>query len=219
MATHQLGDRVDGVGGEGDDGAARRQAGELLRAGVSELREAVARLDDELGAETSDQGRRGRRAQQHRFGDPARVQQALGEDMAALGIGAELDLVDGEKLDPAIERHRLDRGDPVARRHRHDFLFAGDERHRARALRLDDAVVDLASQQPQRQADHAGRMAEHALDREMGLAGVGGSENGDEAGGRPSDRRVGHRGKVGEDRARGKRRKLCGGRTGNPSPA
>ena len=24
---------------------------------------------------------------------------------------------------------------------------------------------------------------------------------------------------VGEDRARGKRRKLCGGRTGNPSPA
>ena len=44
----------------------------------------------------------------------ARVQQAMGEDVAALGVGAELDFVDGEKLDLAVERHRLDRADEIA---------------------------------------------------------------------------------------------------------
>ena len=219
LAADQLGDGVDRVGGEGDDGAARRQAGELLRAGVGQLREALARLDDELGREAADQRRRRRRAEQHGLGHAARVQQAVGEDVAALGIGAELDLVDGEELDLAVERHRLDRADEVARRRRHDLLLAGDQRHVARAPRLDDAVVDLARQQPQRQADHAGRMAEHALDRQMGLAGVGGAENGDEARRGRADRRVGHEGKVGEDGARGKRGTFCGAGAVNPSPA
>jgi hypothetical protein len=156
------------------------------------LREAVARLDDEFRRQAADQRRRRRRAEQHRFGDPARMQQSMGEDVAALGVGAELDLVDGEELDPAVERHRLDRAHPIARRQRHDLFFAGDQRDVARAARLDHAVVDLARQQPQRQADHAGRMAEHALDRQMRLASVGGAENGDEARGGRADRRVGH---------------------------
>ena len=46
------------------------------------------------------------------------------------------------------------------------------------ALHRDDPVVDLARQQPQRKADDARRMAAHPLDREVGLAGVGGPENG-----------------------------------------
>ena len=45
------------------------------------------------------------------------------------------------------------------------------------------AVIDLARQQPQRQADHAGAMGQHALDGEMGLAGIGGAENGGQGGG------------------------------------
>ena len=45
-----------------------------------------------------------------------------------------------------------------------------------------DLVVDLARQQPQRQADHAGRVSQHALDGEMGLAGVGRAEHGSDAG-------------------------------------
>ena len=61
------------------------------------------------------------------------MQQAVGEDVAALGVGAELDLVDGEELDLAVERHRLDRADEIARRQRHDLLFAGDQRDVARA--------------------------------------------------------------------------------------
>ena len=106
---------------------------------------------------------------------PRRLQHAVGEDVAALEIGRELDLVDGEEGDVEIARHRLDGGDPVARVRRDDLLLAGDQRDRVGADPLDDAVVDLARQQPQRQADHARRMAEHALDGEMGLAGIGGA--------------------------------------------
>ena len=43
----------------------------------------------------------------------ARVQQPMGEDVAALGVGAELDLVDGEEFDLAVKRHRLDRADEI----------------------------------------------------------------------------------------------------------
>ena len=37
----------------------------------------------------------------------------------------------------------------------------------------DDAVVDLAGEQPQREADDAAGMGAHPLDREIGLAGIG----------------------------------------------
>ena len=46
---------------------------------------------------------------------PRPMKQPVGEDMAALEIGAQLDFVDGEKRDIEIERHRLDGRDPVAR--------------------------------------------------------------------------------------------------------
>ena len=45
------------------------------------------------------------------------------------------------------------------------------------ALAQHHAVVILARQQAQRKADDAGGMAEQALDRQMGLAGVGGAEH------------------------------------------
>src|ERR1019366_9821293 len=53
------------------------------------------------------------------------------------------------------------------------FLFARDERDSVRARLLDRAVIDLAGEKPERQADHPARMGEHPLDRVMGLAGVG----------------------------------------------
>ena len=81
-----------------------------------------------------------------------------------------------------IARHRLDRRHPEARVRRLDLLFAGDERDVLRADPVDDLVVDLARQQPQRQADHAGGMRQHPLDGEMGLAGVGRPEHGGDAG-------------------------------------
>jgi hypothetical protein len=41
------------------------------------------------------------------------MQEPMGEDVAALTIGAELDLVDGEEGEVALERHRLDRGQDI----------------------------------------------------------------------------------------------------------
>ena len=104
--------------------------------------------------------------------------------MAALQIGGELDLIDRHERHVEIARHRLDGRHPIARLGRLDLLFAGDQRHRVRADPIDDLVVDLARQQPQRQPDHAAGMGQHALDRQMGLAGVGRSEHGGDAGAR-----------------------------------
>jgi hypothetical protein len=73
-------------------------------------------------------------------------------------------------------RHRLDGADRIARLWRDDLLLAGDQRHVADADLLGDAAIDLARQQPQRQADDAARMRHHPLDRIVGLAGVGRSE-------------------------------------------
>ena len=61
------------------------------------------------------------------------MQQAVGEDVAALAVGGELDLVDGQERHLAVERHRLDGADELARRRRQDALLAGDQGHAARA--------------------------------------------------------------------------------------
>ncbi|MHC2318207.1 hypothetical protein ACVIHC_005253 [Bradyrhizobium diazoefficiens] len=122
-------------------------------------------------------GAHGRRAQQQRLVAAATVEDAVGEDVAAFEIGGDLDLVHSEEGDVEISRHRLDGGDPVARVLRLDLLLAGDQRDALHALAIGDLVIDLARQQPQRQADHAGGMREHPLNGEMGLAGVGRPEH------------------------------------------
>ena len=112
----------------------------------------------------------------------APMQHAIGEDMAAVEIGGEPNFVDSQKGDIEIARHRLDGGDPETRIRRLDLFLAGDQRHRVGADPLDAAAVDLAGQKPQRQADDAGRMREHPLDGEMGLARIGRPEHGSDAG-------------------------------------
>jgi len=59
-----------------------------------------------------------------------------------------------------------------------DLLLARDQGDGFRSDLGDDAVIDLARQQAQRQADHARLVAQHALDGEMGLAGIGRAEHG-----------------------------------------
>ena len=109
------------------------------------------------------------------------MEQPLGEDVAALAIGGELDLVDGDEIGLEIERHRLDGADIEAGRGRLDLLLARDQRHLARADARHDLVVDLAGEEPERQPDDADLMREQALDGEMGLAGIGRPENGRDA--------------------------------------
>ena len=130
MAPDQFGDGVDRVGGEGDDGAAPRQAGQFSLALVAQRRQALAELDRGVGTEAADQRRDGRRAKQHRLRQAPRMQEPVGEDVAALGVGAELDFVDGEEFHLAVERHRLDRADEILRIGGDDLFLAGDRGRR-----------------------------------------------------------------------------------------
>ena len=71
-----------------------------------------------------------------------------------------------------------------------DLFLAGDQRHLVGADLLADAGVDFARQQAQRQADDAALMRDHALDGEMGLAGVGRAQHGGHVAAR-QDQRLG----------------------------
>jgi len=84
--------------------------------------------------------------------------------------------------DIEIARHCLDSGDPEARVRRLDLFFAGDQRDGLGADPLHRTVIDFARQEPQRQADEAGRVRQHPLDREMRLSGIGRAQHGCDAG-------------------------------------
>ena len=204
LAADQLGDRVDRVGGEGDDGAAAGQARQLLRACVGQVGEPLAPDDLGVRQQAAHQRGHGPCAQEHGLELAARMQQAVGEDVAALGIGAELDLVDGQELDLAGQRHGLDRADEIGRAGGDDLLLAGDQGHRGLAAQLDHPVVDLARQEAQRQADHARGVGQHALNGQMGLAGVGRPQNRGQLRRRQAGRTITHDPKVGRESSGGK---------------
>ena len=212
LALDPFRDGVDLLGREGDDGGARRQAGNLLVARESQSRQARACEDRRAGEKLADQRLHRAGADQQRLLPAAPAQQTVGEDVAAIEIGAELDLVDRQKIHVDVARHGLDGGDPVGGRARFDLLLARDERDIVLADLRHDAVVDLAREQAQRQADGARREREHALDGVMGLAGVGRAEHGRDAcgGGAASGRERRHGGPVASflsfDRRSGRRR-------------
>ena len=122
-------------------------------------------------------------AQEHGLDHAAGVQQPVGEDVAAVGVGAELDLVHRQELGVAVERHGLDGAGEPARLGRDDLLLAGDQGDVAGALLRHHPVVVLAGEQAEGEADDAGGVRQQALDGEMGLAGVRRAEDGFDAGG------------------------------------
>ena len=180
-AADQFRQRIDLGRAERDDGAARRQAHELGRTGIGELRQAGPRLHARLRHQALQQRADRLRAQEHGLDHPARMQQPVGEDMAAIRIGAQLDLVHRHELDRSVERHGLHGAGEPARLGRDDLLLAGDQRDEALPLRGDHAVVVLAGEQAEREADDARGMRQQPLDREMRLAGVGRAEDGFDA--------------------------------------
>ena len=105
------------------------------------------------------------------------MEQPLGEHVAALAVGGELDLVDGDEVRLELERHGLHGADIEARGRGLDLLFAGDQRDLAGGHAGGDLVVDLPRQQPERQPDDADIVSQHALDGEVGLAGIGRPEH------------------------------------------
>jgi hypothetical protein len=117
------------------------------------------------------------RAQHERLIASAPVEHAVGKYVPAIEVGSKLHLIDGQKGDVEVARHGLDGRDPIARVGGLDLLLAGDQRHGLRANSRADFVVNLARQEPQRQSDDAGRVAQHALDGEVRLARIGGAED------------------------------------------
>jgi len=89
----------------------------------------------------------------------------------------DLDFVDGHEFHRAVERHGLDGANEILGALRRDLFLACDQRRRRLPLSLDHPVIDLPRQQPERQPDHAGGVTEHPLDREVGFAGIGGTQN------------------------------------------
>ncbi len=84
LAADQLGDGVDFVGRERDDGRARRQAGKLLLPRIGQHRHARAGDDVEAGEQFLEELPRGQRAQKQRLETAADAQDAVSEDAAAL---------------------------------------------------------------------------------------------------------------------------------------
>ena len=146
LAADQFGDGVDIVGREGDHGGAPGQAGQFLRTGIGQAGKPLAGHKFSVGQQPPDQGSHGRRAQKQGLIPPARVQKAVGEDVAAFRVSAELDLVHRQEFDVAAERHGLDRADKIDRTRRNDLFFAGDQGDGPGAAQLDHPVIDLARQ-------------------------------------------------------------------------
>ena len=140
LAADQFGDRVNFIGREGDDGRAARQPGEFFLAREGELRQARPADDARARQQPLDHRPHGGGAEHQRLFAAAPVQHAVGEDVAAVEIGGELDFVDGEEGDVEIARHGLDGGDPEARIRRLDLFLAGDQRDGVGADPLDQRL-------------------------------------------------------------------------------
>ncbi len=177
-----LGNRVNFLGRESDDHRAFGQSRNFARTCVRQCRKARAR--DNLRPRHQRLDHRPQRfgPQNHRFVAAARTHQAIGEDMSAFGIGAELRFVERDKAKFAIERHAFGSTQKPARTGRDDAFLAGDQRDFLRPLDLDHPVINFAREQPQWKADHPARMATQTLDREMRLAGVGRAKHGSDRG-------------------------------------
>ena len=134
LPPHQFGQREHIGDGKGDDRRARRQPRELGRAYIGQGGETRPRGDLGLGQQGANHRLQAFRAENHGFLAPARMEHAVGEDMAALRVGAELGLVDRDERDVAIRGHALGGAEQPARVLRQDLLLAGDQGDLVRAL-------------------------------------------------------------------------------------
>ena len=89
-----------------------RQPGQLLLAGVSEHRQPRPADDVRAGQQLLDHRPHGGGAQHQRLLARAPIEHAVGEDVAAVEIGAELDFVDRQERHVEIARHGFDGARP-----------------------------------------------------------------------------------------------------------
>ena len=92
------------------------------------------------------------------------MQQAISENVAALGVACQLHFVDCDEIDIDVARHGFNGANPIPRTFRLDFFLAGHERYAVNADAGNDLVVDFPRKKPKRQPDQAGAVTEHTLD-------------------------------------------------------
>ena len=93
--------------------------------------------------------------------------------LAAIRVGAELNLVDRDKFHSAIKWHGFHRAGEPPRLWRDDLLFAGDQSNESHALLGDHPVVIFSREESQGKADDAGGVGQQASHGEMRLARIG----------------------------------------------
>ncbi len=118
LPPDEFGHGIDHLGGEGDDGGAAGKPGHFLHARIGELGKARPGDEAGFGQHGFEDGLHGGSAEKHGFLTAPPVQNPVGEDVAALEIGAELNLVDGEERHLDVGRHGLDGCHPIARARR-----------------------------------------------------------------------------------------------------
>ena len=181
LAADGIGERVHILNRESDDGRAARQPGQFSGSCVCKIGKTWPRDEMRLRGNASDGRFHGAGAEPHRLFFAARVQQPVGEDVTAFGIGAQLDFVHREEGNADIYRHGFHRADVIARRFRYDAFFAGDQSDFRSAAQAHKFVEHFAGKQSQRQADHPGAMRQHSLNGKMRFSGVRRAENGGDA--------------------------------------
>ena len=181
LAADQFGNRIDIFYTEAHDSAARGHAAYLFRTCIRKLRHAFTALELHARHQRGNRRAHGIGPHEQRFMQAARMQKPVGKDMAAISISAKLDFVDGDKIGTDFQRHRFHSAHPVLGAVRDDTLLARDQCHTIGSAQRLDAVIDLARQQAQGQADDAGAVGQHALDGVMCLAGIRGAKHSDAA--------------------------------------
>ncbi|MCY1234273.1 hypothetical protein D9M72_468510 [compost metagenome] len=154
-----------------------RQAGDFLRTGIEQLRHARPLDDGNAGQEVLQDRPHRCSPQKQRLATPPQMQDPVGEDVTALEIAGKLHFVDRHEGRGRLARHRFDGADRIAGAMRSDLLLASDQRDIVMADPFDQARIDLARQEAQRQAYDAAIMRDHALDRVVRLAGIGWPEH------------------------------------------
>lgn len=115
LTADKLGDRIDLVGGKGDDRRALRQARDLLLPGVEEMRQPGSFENGNSWQKLFENRPHGAGTKQQGFVAAAQMQDAVGEDMPALQVTGKLHLVDGDEGSARLARHSLDGADRIAR--------------------------------------------------------------------------------------------------------
>ncbi len=106
------------------------------------------------------------------------MQQPVGEDVAAFAVSRKLRFVQRHEAEIGPAGHGFDRAQQPAGMLGFDPFLAGDQGYPVAALDRHHPVIDLAGQQAQGKADRARRVGAEPFDREVGLAGIGGAEHG-----------------------------------------